>query len=74
MFMRLGKVRAIAAGRLTTLYNFCSQSGCADGAAPFGGLLLATDGNLYGPTTLGGSTACAADGSCGTIFKLSLVP
>jgi uncharacterized repeat protein (TIGR03803 family) len=58
-------------GRLTTLYNFCSQSGCADGGAPYGGLTQGTDGNLYGATLLGGN-ACGADGSCGTIFKLSL--
>jgi uncharacterized repeat protein (TIGR03803 family) len=66
--------RLTPSGRLTTLYNFCSQSGCADGGAPFAGLLLATDGNFYGTTAFGGSTVCSAYGSCGTIFKLSLVP
>jgi uncharacterized repeat protein (TIGR03803 family) len=37
-------------GTLTPLYAFCSQSGCADGGGPYGGLIQATDGNLYGTT------------------------
>ena len=65
--------RLTSTGRMTTLYNFCSQSGCPDGGAPYGGLIQGTDGNLYGATLLGGN-ACGADGSCGTIFKLSLAP
>lgn len=40
-------------GVLTTLYNFCSLPGCHDGSTPTGGLIQATDGNLYG-TTFGG--------------------
>jgi uncharacterized repeat protein (TIGR03803 family) len=64
--------RITPTGRLTTLYNFCSQSGCADGGGPFAALTQASDGTFYGTTTLGGSTACGADGSCGTIFKLTL--
>jgi uncharacterized repeat protein (TIGR03803 family) len=35
-------------GTLTTLYNFCSQSGCADGQEPGGALVQGNDGNLYG--------------------------
>jgi uncharacterized repeat protein (TIGR03803 family) len=53
-------------GTLTTLYNFCSQSGCPDGQYPGGGLVQATDGNLYGTTDDGG-----AKGE-GTVFSLSL--
>ena len=53
-------------GTLTTLYNFCSQSGCPDGQYPAGGLVQATDGNLYGTTADGG-----ANGD-GTVFSLSL--
>ncbi len=45
---------------LTTLYSFCSQSGCADGERPRATLLEATDGNFYGTTEYG------------TIFRLSL--
>jgi len=53
-------------GTLTTLYNFCSQSGCPDGQYPGGGLVQATDGNLYGTTADGG-----ANGE-GTVFSLSV--
>src|SRR6516162_1764592 len=31
-------------GTLTTLYKFCSQSGCTDGAFPAAGLVQGTDG------------------------------
>jgi len=55
-------------GVLTTLYNFCSLSACADGNGPQGGLTLATDGNFYGTTefnNIGGG------GFFGTIFKIT---
>jgi uncharacterized repeat protein (TIGR03803 family) len=58
--------RITKGGALTTLYSFCSQSGCADGEFPQTGLLQASNGNLYGETILGG-----AYGS-GTIFELTL--
>jgi uncharacterized repeat protein (TIGR03803 family) len=58
-------------GRLTTLYSFCSQSGCPDGAGP-SSLIQATDGVFYGTTfTGGGSANCAPMTGCGTIFALS---
>jgi uncharacterized repeat protein (TIGR03803 family) len=53
-------------GTLTTLYNFCSQSGCADGSYPYGGLLQATGGRFYG-TTLDVGTS-----NFGTVFSLDL--
>jgi uncharacterized repeat protein (TIGR03803 family) len=53
------------AGELTTIYRFCLQSDCLDGAQPQAGLVQATDGNLYGTTTQGGA------GSDGTVFKLT---
>jgi uncharacterized repeat protein (TIGR03803 family) len=37
-------------GKLTTLYSFCAQAGCTDGANPYGGLVQATDGTFYGTT------------------------
>ena len=52
-------------GYLTTLYNFCAQPNCDDGGAPMSGLVLATDGNLYGTTSAGGPNAA------GTIFQIS---
>jgi uncharacterized repeat protein (TIGR03803 family) len=54
------------AGKLTTLYNFCSKANCADGSAPQGGLVQHTNGAFYGTTFYGG-----ADG-IGTIFSLSV--
>jgi uncharacterized repeat protein (TIGR03803 family) len=54
-----------SSGTFTTLHSFCSQSGCADGANPFGALILGTDGNLYGTTLAGG-----AHGD-GTVFKIT---
>jgi len=53
-------------GALTTLYNFCSESECADGAGPYARLVQGSDGNLYGTTSSGGT------GGFGTIFKLTL--
>jgi len=58
--------RITPAGTLTTLYNFCSQSNCTDGASPTGGLVLGADGNFYGTTTAGGTY------SEGTFFKMTM--
>src|SRR5580692_6670266 len=61
-------------GTLTTLYRFCAQSGCPDGANPRAGLIQATDGNFYGTTQLGGNNTdypCNDDGGCGTLFKIT---
>jgi len=51
-------------GKLSTLYSFCGQTNCADGASPYAGLVLATDGNFYGTTWSGGAN------SQGTVFKI----
>jgi uncharacterized repeat protein (TIGR03803 family) len=57
-------------GTLTTLYSFCSQDNCTDGANPTAGLVLATNGNFYGTTyDEGNSQLCG--GGCGTVFKIS---
>jgi uncharacterized repeat protein (TIGR03803 family) len=40
-------------GTLTTLYNFCAESGCSDGQDPYAGLVQASDGNFYGTTFWG---------------------
>ena len=52
-------------GTLTTLYSFCSASGCADGADPYDGLVEGTDGNFYGMTYEGGAN------NYGTVFKMT---
>src|SRR5215469_9742458 len=47
--------RITLSGTLTTLYSFCSQSGCKDGEYPAAGLVQDTNGNLYGTTADGGT-------------------
>ncbi len=42
-------------GKLATLYSFCSEPNCTDGANPNPGLIQATDGHLYGTTFHGGA-------------------
>jgi uncharacterized repeat protein (TIGR03803 family) len=54
-----------AADKLTTLYNFCSQTECADGKFPVAGMVQATDGNFYGTTSSGGT------GDDGTVFEIT---
>jgi uncharacterized repeat protein (TIGR03803 family) len=61
-----------SSGTLTTLYTFCSQTDCTDGASPQAGLVQATDGNLYGTTAGGGANATACGiYDCGTVFKIT---
>jgi uncharacterized repeat protein (TIGR03803 family) len=57
--------RITPSGTLTTLYSFCTQANCADGEAPYAGLVQATDGDFYGTTGQGG------DNGHGTIFKIT---
>jgi uncharacterized repeat protein (TIGR03803 family) len=47
-------------GKLTTLHNFCSKPNCADGYNPYGGLIVGTNGDLYGTTEFGGVANTAA--------------
>ena len=63
---RCGTVFKITTGgMLTTLYSFCAESGCADGATPDAGLVQATDGNFYGTAAEGGANGA------GTVFKIT---
>jgi uncharacterized repeat protein (TIGR03803 family) len=55
-------------GTLTTLLAF----DLADGVEPEAGLVLGTDGNLYGTTANGGTgSACTFQVGCGTVFKIT---
>ncbi|HWA88643.1 MAG TPA: choice-of-anchor tandem repeat GloVer-containing protein [Rhizomicrobium sp.] len=56
-------------GQLTSLHDFCSETLCADGAAPanIGGLLIDASGNLFG-TAIGGG---AGQNSGGVVFEYS---
>lgn len=57
-------------GKFTTIYLFCSKTGCPDGVAPFAQLVAGADGNLYGTSGAGKSSETCIYG-CGTIFKLT---
>jgi uncharacterized repeat protein (TIGR03803 family) len=57
--------RITPSGTLTTLYNFCSQSNCTDGANPEAAMIEAASGDLYGTTSVAGP------GGDGTVFKIT---
>ncbi len=70
----LGEVFKVSPqGKITTLYSFCAQANCPDGASPFGGLVEGRDGNLYGTTSAGGDVTCkdSNPGGCGTAFRVT---
>jgi uncharacterized repeat protein (TIGR03803 family) len=52
-------------GVLTTIYSFCAQTACTDGAYPYGGLVQATNGNFYGTASSGGTN------NGGTVFEVT---
>jgi uncharacterized repeat protein (TIGR03803 family) len=54
------------AGAYTLLHSFSST----DGSGPQAGLIQATNGDLYGTTTYGGTSDLCYTG-CGTIFKIT---
>jgi uncharacterized repeat protein (TIGR03803 family) len=56
-------------GKLTTLYRFCAQTGCADGEGPSSGLVQGSNGNLYGTTSEGGANCYPI--FCGTAYEIT---
>lgn len=52
-------------GKVTTIYSFCSQTGCTDGNVPNDSLMQTVDGNFFGTTYEGGVS------NNGTIFELT---
>jgi uncharacterized repeat protein (TIGR03803 family) len=57
-------------GKYTVLHTFTG----ADGAQPYAGLVRDAAGNLYGTTSVGGTSPaylCGQAGSCGVVFKLT---
>ena len=51
-------------GRVTVLYDFCSQQRCQDGTEPRAGVIRDDSGSLYGTTLIGGP------GDGGVVYKL----
>ncbi len=58
------------AGKLTTLYTFCAQAGCADGSYPLG-LIQGTDGNFYGVAYYGGNGSTGLFTGAGTVYEIT---
>jgi uncharacterized repeat protein (TIGR03803 family) len=59
-----GTVYRLDGNSLTTLYSFCAQASCADGAYPRDVPALDSTGNIFGVTTRGGAN------DHGTVFEL----
>jgi uncharacterized repeat protein (TIGR03803 family) len=63
--------RMTPAGEVTSIYNFCSLSGCADGGSLLYAPVVGTDGNLYGAAAGGGGSGLLGEAG-GTIFRMTL--
>src|SRR5262249_40006107 len=63
--------RITRAGKLTAIYNFCSQASCSDGYQPEANLVLGANGHLYGTTYGGGLVGGCGGPGCGTVFEIT---
>ncbi len=59
--------RVTPTGTLNSLHRF----DMTDGAYPYAGLVLGTDGDFYGTTAEGGGFACGLSIGCGLVFKIT---
>jgi uncharacterized repeat protein (TIGR03803 family) len=53
-----------ARSKYTVLYSFCQKEACVDGAAPWGGVVVDANGNMFGTTYNGGGS------DSGVVFRL----
>ena len=58
-------------GQETTVYNFCSQSNCADGYEPSSSPIKDSAGSLYGTTKYGGNSATCGASGCGVVYEIT---
>ena len=67
--------RLTPSGQLTTIYRFCTQQRCPDGAFPQT-LIQGTDGALYGTTTFDDGTAfrVSPSGTLQTLYSFCQLP
>jgi uncharacterized repeat protein (TIGR03803 family) len=61
-----GTIYKIQGTTFETVYSFCQQTNCIDGALPWGPLTQGSDGNLYGVTGTGGALGG------GTIYRITM--
>jgi len=66
-----GTVFEFSGGALRTLYAFCAQINCTDGAYPPAGIVMDASGSLFGMTQTGGADANLANFDGGTAFVLT---
>jgi uncharacterized repeat protein (TIGR03803 family) len=59
--------RITTKGVFTKLWDFNATDSGVNGVAPFGGLIQASDGNLYGTTSAGGGAA-----DSGTVYQVTI--
>ena len=64
--------RAADSWHFQALYAFDGLNNLRDGFAPYAGLVIGSDGSLYGTTHAGGQGSdCAQRYGCGTVFRIS---